>query len=75
MERLKGRAEPELVSIIAQIAEAQYQIDKGMGEIVLMLEQMMRINVGMVGVAGRMKEVIEGARPEQDPEAINTHDS
>lgn len=74
-DRLKGRADTEVVSVLAALAEQQYAIDKGMGEIVVMIDQMAKINVGMVAVAENMKKVIEAHRRPDDDIGADSHES
>lgn len=73
-ERLHGKVDPEVVSVIAALAEHQHAMDIGMGEIAVMLDQMANINLNMVEVAAQMKGVIEAHRRPKDDMGIDSNE-
>ena len=66
MDRLKGKVDPEVVAVISQLAEMQYALDRGLGEIAVMLNKTIDVLPGMMQVAENMKKVIDAHRLPQD---------
>jgi hypothetical protein len=75
MAKLKGKVDREVLEVLVALAEQQYAMDKGMGEIAAMLDQMARINSMMVDVAGEMKKKVLSHRRSDDDLKANDHDA
>lgn len=59
---LQGEVSPKVLFVLESFAEKLHTIDKGLGSIVLLVNQMADITSQYVGVAERMKQTIDGIR-------------
>jgi hypothetical protein len=66
-DRCKGRVDPNVLYVLEALAEQQHAIDKGMGEVALMIQRMADIQLMQVQVADNMKNFIDShRRPDDD---------
>jgi hypothetical protein len=54
--------DPRLMTVLCGFAEKLHTIDKGLADVVMLVNQMADITTAYVGVAERMKQTIDGIR-------------
>jgi hypothetical protein len=75
-DKLKGKVDLAVIQTLEVLAEQQHQLDKALGDIVLLTNQMADITSSYVSVAENMKKTIDAHRiPDDGEEAGSTHDT
>jgi hypothetical protein len=59
---LKGEVSPKVLFVLESFAEKLHVVDKGLADVVMLVNQMADITSQYVGVAERMKQTINGIR-------------
>lgn len=71
---LRGESvSPAMLSILEALAEQQHALNKGVAEVVRLMDQMAEITKNYVGVAEQMKLVIEGVTNPAAEDLGRTH--
>lgn len=65
-DKLKGHVDPVVSQTIEVLAEQQHQFDKGLGEVVMLVNQMADIIPGLLAVAENVKKAVEAHKLPQD---------
>ena len=63
---LRGVVDDRVIKTMEQLAEQQHQLDKGLGEVVLLVNKMADITSDYVKVAEQMKKTVDAYRLPQD---------
>lgn len=62
--------DPRVKFVLEALAEKLHTVDKGLGQIAILVDQMADITKSYVGVAERMRETIESLRGEKTDPAL-----
>lgn len=73
-DKLRGKVDPAVSNTLEVLAEQQHQLDKGLAEVVMLVNQMADITTNFVGVAEQMKKVVDAHRIPDDGEAPNSEE-
>lgn len=73
-DRLKGVVDPRVVQTLETLAEQQHQLDKGLAEVAMLVNQMSDITTNFVAVAEQMRKTVDAHRIPNDGEAANSEE-